>query len=71
VLDHPTLIGIGIDETTAIFVTGRSFEVLGKNSVLVIDARKAIVDKAPAGQPATGRNLVMSVLKAGMRYEIR
>jgi cyanophycinase len=70
VLDHPALLGIGIDETTAIFVTGRSFEVLGKSSVLVIDARKASVDKTPAGQLATGRNLVMSVLKAGMKYSL-
>jgi cyanophycinase len=70
VLDHPSLVGIGIDETTAIFVTGRSFEVLGKSSVLVIDARKAAVDKTPAGQPATGRNLVLSVLKAGMKYSL-
>ena len=70
VLDHPNLVGIGIDETTAIFVTGRAFEVLGKNSVVVIDARKAAVDKAPAGQLATGRNLSMSVLKAGMKYSL-
>jgi cyanophycinase len=71
VLDHPTLVGIGIDETTAVFVTGPSFEVLGKSSVLVIDARKATVDKTPAGQLATGRNLVMSVLKAGMKYSFQ
>jgi cyanophycinase len=71
VLDHPDLVGIGIDETTAIFVTGRSFEVLGKNSVVIIDARKAEVDETPAGQLATGRNLRMSVLKAGMRYRLR
>ena len=70
VLDHPDLVGVGIDETTAIFVTGRSFEVLGKSSVLVIDARKASVDKTPAGELATGRNLVMSVLKAGMTYSL-
>jgi len=71
VLDHPDLLGVGIDETTAIFVSGQSFEVLGKNSVLVIDARKASVDKTPAGQLATGRNLVMSVLKAGMKYSFK
>jgi len=71
VLDRPELVGIGIDETTAIFVTGTSFEVLGKNTVLVIDARKALVDKATAGQLATGRNLTMSVLKAGMTYRIK
>lgn len=71
VLDHPNLVGIGIDETTAIFVSGRSFEVLGKSSVVVIDARKASVEKARAGEPATGRSLSVSVLKAGMRYSLK
>jgi cyanophycinase len=70
VLDHPELVGIGIDETTAILVTGRTFEVLGKNSVVVIDARKAAVDKTPAGQLAAGRNLTLSVLTAGMTYSL-
>jgi cyanophycinase len=70
VLDHPDLVGIGIDETTAIFVTGRSFEVLGKNSVVVIDGRKAAATRTPAGQLATGRNLTLSVLKAGMTYSL-
>lgn len=70
VLDHPDLVGIGIDETTAIFVTGKRFEVLGKSSVVVIDARKAAVDKTPADQLATGRNLRLSVLKAGMTYTL-
>jgi cyanophycinase len=70
VLDHPDLVGIGIDETTAIFVTDRRFEVLGKSSVVVIDARKATVDKTPADQLATGRDLRLSVLKAGMTYKL-
>jgi cyanophycinase len=70
VLDHPELVGIGIDETTAILVTGRTIEVLGKSSVVVIDARKAAVDKTPAGQLATGRNLALTVLKAGMTYRL-
>jgi cyanophycinase len=70
VLDHPDLVGIGIDETTAIFVTGTFFEVLGKNSVVVIDGRRAVVDTTPAGQLATGRNLLLTVLKAGMKYSL-
>jgi hypothetical protein len=32
--------------------------------------RKAAVDKTPAGQLATGRNLTLSVLKAGMTYRL-
>jgi cyanophycinase len=70
VLDHPDAVGVGIDETTAVFVSdGRRFEVLGKSSVVVFDARKALVDKTPAGGPATGRGLRLSVLKAGMTYD--
>jgi len=71
VLDHPDLVGIGIDEATALFVTGRRFEVLGKSSVVVIDARKATVDRTPADQLATGRNLRLSVLKEGMTFSLK
>jgi len=44
VLDHPDQIGIGIDERTAVIVQGDGFEVMGESSVLVIDARRAIVE---------------------------
>jgi cyanophycinase len=70
VLGHPDLVGVGIDEATAVFVTGRGFEVLGKSSVVVIDARRAAVDRIAAGRLATGRNLKLSVLTAGMRYSL-
>ncbi len=70
VLDHPGLVGVGIDETTAIFVTGNAFEVLGKNSVVVIDARKASAIQAPAGRLSSGRNLALSVLTAGMTFRL-
>lgn len=70
ILDHPEVVGVGIDETTAVFVTGRRFEVLGKNSVVVLDARQASVDKTPSGVLATGRGLHLSVLKAGMTFDL-
>jgi cyanophycinase len=70
VLDHPDLVGVGIDETTAVFVSGAEFEVLGRSSVVVVDARRARVDRAAPGQPATGVGLTISVLKAGMRYRL-
>lgn len=70
VLDHPDLVGVGIDEATAVFVTGRSFEVLGHNSVVVVDARRAAVDRTPSGQLASGRGLALSVLRAGMSYNL-
>jgi len=35
---HPDLLGIGIDESTAIVVHGNTFEVLGKSKVFIHDA---------------------------------
>lgn len=37
--DSPGLIGVGIDESTAAFVRGRSFEVVGKSRITIVDAR--------------------------------
>lgn len=70
VLDHPDLVGVGIDEATAIFVTGNGFEVLGKSSVVIIDARKAAVPATPPGRLSSGRNLALSVLTEGMVYKL-
>ena len=36
---HPELLGIGIDESTAIVVQGNGFEVIGKSKVFIHDAR--------------------------------
>src|SRR5262245_40926215 len=40
VQDHPTLVGIGIDEKTAVIVSGNEFEVYGESDVIVYDRRK-------------------------------
>ena len=36
---HPELLGVGIDEGTAVLVRGNDFEVLGRSTVTVLDAR--------------------------------
>lgn len=41
---HPELLGIGIDENTAIVVTGNSFEVIGESYVAVFDNGRMIGD---------------------------
>jgi cyanophycinase-like exopeptidase len=51
-------------------VHGSSFEVIGQSSVVVIDPRGARVDSTPAGQPVAGVGLKLSVLHAGMKYEL-
>ena len=71
VLDHPDLVGIGIDESTGVVVRGGGFDVIGKSSVVVIDARHATVDKAPPGQHVSGRGITLAVLHAGQHYDLR
>jgi cyanophycinase len=70
VFDHPTLVGVGIDESTAVIVRGHTFEVIGKSSVVVVDARRAKIDKAAAGELVSGTGVALSVLRAGQTYSI-
>jgi cyanophycinase len=70
VLDHPDLVGVGIDESTAAVVSGTGFEAIGKSSIVVIDARKAKLTPSAAGEPIAGNNLTVHVLKAGMKVDL-
>jgi cyanophycinase len=65
VLEHPALLGVGIDEATAVLVRpdGR-WEVLGESQVYVLDARKAAVSKTPANKLG-GHGLAFNLLLAG------
>ncbi len=55
VMDHPHLVGVGVDEATAILVhEDESFTVLGESSVMVIDARKARIGIRNAVYETTG-----------------
>jgi len=69
VLEHPDLIGVGIDEKTAVIVSGRRFEVVGASTVLVMDARKAVIDKRAPGQLSAAGGVTLHVLTAGMEFE--
>ncbi|MBI3864273.1 MAG: Type 1 glutamine amidotransferase-like domain-containing protein [Planctomycetia bacterium] len=44
---HPQLLGIGLDETTAIVVQGHVAEVVGKNKVHFYDRTKPVADGEP------------------------
>ena len=44
---HPELLGIGIDEDTAIVITGDEFEVIGRSYVMIYDTQRMI---PPAGR---------------------
>lgn len=69
-LDYPDLVGVGIDEETAVVVRGREFEVIGENNVTVIDARKASRENLVKGDPAAARNMTVHVLRAGMKFNL-
>ncbi|MBM3782011.1 MAG: cyanophycinase [Acidobacteria bacterium] len=70
ILDHPSLIGVGIDESTAVIVRGRDLEVVGVSAVVVLDARNGRVTPASAGQPVAATDARVTVLRAGLRYTL-
>lgn len=67
-LDNPGLIGVGIDEGTAMLVDGPTLEVFGKGTVTLFDARKAKVQPTPAGGVLSGGGMGLSVLRDGDRF---
>lgn len=76
VLTHPTLVGIGIEESTAIFVNGGEFEVVGAGPVTIYDAR-ATTSPAPEAQTSgpgdlasPTQTLVSRTLTAGARFRL-
>jgi cyanophycinase len=71
VLDHPELVGYGIDEGTAVVVTRKGIEVVGKGTVLVYDARQAKVEKASPGDRHGATGVRMHVLRAGLKLPRR
>lgn len=70
VLEHPELVGVGIDESTALEVGADGlWHVLGASVAVVYDARQARV--TPPSQTQLGASGIrMSVLPAGSTYEL-
>lgn len=58
---HPELLGIGIDESTAIVVHGDEFEVMGKSSVAIYDPLR----------PRPASEAMYYFLNAGDRFDLR
>jgi len=65
VLDHPTLVGIGISEGTAALIDGSTIEVMGRGQVLVYDARAAEVMTTERGAHQSARGVTLHVVKPG------
>lgn len=70
VLDHPDLVGVGIDERTALVVEQGRGEVVGEGQVMFFDARAAKVEPAGSEQRAAAGPLRVHVLRDGMACEL-
>jgi cyanophycinase len=69
--EHPTLLGIGINESTAIVVgPDETFEVIGENNVLVYDPGRAHFEIRP--NKAIGvTGMTLNVLLPGAVYDLK
>ncbi len=71
VAENPKLLGIGIDESTAIIVDpDNTFEVVGERNVIVYDASRAKVKVGPS-QAISGSNMIMHILQNGDRFDLK
>ncbi|GAI52738.1 unnamed protein product, partial [marine sediment metagenome] len=71
VAEHPKLLGIGLDESTAIIVKpDETFEVIGEQNVIVYDASKAKINILPS-QIISGFHMIMHILKPGDEFDLK
>ena len=67
---HPDLLGIGLDENTAIHVTGDSFDVIGQSYVAIYDRSRWSAERDTTYQlPANSKQFYF--LRRGQRYDMR
>ena len=71
VLDQPELLGVGVDESTAVVVREGALEVVGVGNVVVYDARGAEVRADGSGDLHRARGVVVHVLGPGDRWWFR
>ncbi|HSF99444.1 MAG TPA: cyanophycinase [Ornithinibacter sp.] len=68
----PHLLGIGIDEDTAIVADGGEFTVMGSGAVFVVDCRSAVTDAPDAapGAPVLVSGATVHTLPAGSTFDL-
>lgn len=71
VLEHPRLLGVGIDERTAVWFRpdGRA-EVLGAGSVVIVDARRATPREAGEDRDFGARGVELQLLVPGDSFDL-
>jgi cyanophycinase len=69
VLEHPTVVGIGIDESTALVVSPTGpWQVIGASQATVYDARRSTV--TPTGKTLGASDVRVHVLPAGSTFDL-
>jgi cyanophycinase len=74
VAHNPRMLGVGIDEDTAIYVEGETFRVLGTGAVYVVDAEGVSVSniaEAKAACALSMHDVRLHVLAAGDSFDLR
>jgi cyanophycinase len=72
VLEHPSLIGIGIDESTAIWVNSdRVLEVIGDQTVMIIAPPDISQISKDGNDNFAFHGMVIHVLKSGQKYDLK
>ncbi|WP_310558334.1 cyanophycinase [Flavobacterium sp.] len=69
-VEFPTHIGIGIDESTAIIVRNKEIEIVGESEVVVLQNPKGIT-KAPRNNAVGLKKLDMSIYYEGQKFNIK
>jgi cyanophycinase len=73
VAHNPRLLGVGIDENTAIVVEGRRFRVIGSGAAYVVDGEDSThsnIAEARAEHALSMFNVCMHVLSSGDRFDL-
>jgi cyanophycinase len=71
IAEHPELLGIGIDESTAILVKpDETFEVVGEQNVIVYDATNAKISVLPSNK-ISGFHIMLHILKPGDHFDLK
>ncbi|NLV91438.1 MAG: cyanophycinase [Firmicutes bacterium] len=74
VAQNPHILGIGVDENTAIHITSDGFaQVIGANTVTIIDGSKATLTNVSDGTrdgPIAIGNLTLHILSHGYRFDL-
>jgi cyanophycinase len=71
VLEHPSMLAIGIDESTALVVEpGKPWSIIGESAAIVYDARRAAIT-APTAPILGATDMRMFVLPAGSTFDPR